>query len=366
MDGHLPTSIGYVAIYSPDGFGNVQPVGSDLPYYLDRPRLDDRWGPVLSWTLKLDEEDSADSERWHLDENVWVMALGSHVFAQDVSTNEKDTASPRCLHPEPTVAMEWGTVDNVADQWIQIPLAKSYTDPVVVVKVASSRDMDPGTLRLREIDGDSFELRFEEWSYLDGVHDGERVFYMVAEAGQHDLAGLTVEAGKLVTNATFGADEWESVNLTAPFADAPGVFSSIQTHMDTAPALTRIKQRQAGSFKLTLQEEEASALDGRAVEIVGWIAIDMGSTTTPSGRYIEILMSLVDEAYRTVHFTPANPSRRFRTVLADLASSFGADPAAMRHTNLGRNRIQVMVQEEQSLDTEMNHPFEDVCLFVAE
>jgi len=366
MDGHAATPVGYVAIYSPPGFGNVQPLGSDLPYYLDRPRLDDRFSPVLSFTLKLDEEDSYDPERWHIDENVWIMAIGGHLFAQDVSAEGKDTVSPRSLLPEPTVAMEWGSIDDVADQWIQIPFAKSYTQPVVVVKMASNRDLEPGVLRIRNVDTDSFEVRFEEWSYLDGVHLGERVFYMVAEAGQHDLGGLHVEAGTLVTSATKSAEEWELVNLTAPFTSHPAVFAAIQTDHDEAPALTRVKEVKPVNFQLTMQEEEAGVDDERAAEVLGWIAVDMGSTTTPSGRYIEILMREVDEAYRIVHFTPANPDRRFRTVVSDMDSTFGDDPADLRHANLGRNRVSVMVQEEQSLDVETDHPLEEICVFVAE
>jgi len=366
MDGHNPTSVGYVAIYSPDGFGNVQPLGADLPYYLDRPRIDDRFTPVLSHTLKLDEEDSFDTERWHVDENVWVLALGSHLFAQDVSAQGQDTVSPRVILPEPSVAMEWGAIDNVADSWIRIPLAKSYTDPVVVVKVASSRDMEPGTLRIRNVQADSFEVRFEEWSYLDGIHLEERVFYMVAEAGQHDLAGLTVEAGNLDSSATKSADAWDTVPFAASFADHPAVLASIQTDNDPAPAVVRIRQLKPESFQMTMQEEEAAVDDARAMETLGWIAIEMGNTTTPGGRYIETLMHAVDEAYRVVHFTPANPNRRFRTVVADIDSSFGGDPASTRHDGLGRNRVKLMVQEEQSMDDEMNHPFEDVCVFVAE
>jgi hypothetical protein len=366
MDGHVATPVGYVAIHSPAGFGNVTPLGSDLPYYLNRPRVDYRFRPVLSFNLKLDEEDSFDPERWHKDENVWVMAMGGHLVAQDVSATGVDVVTPRCLLPEPTAAMEWGSIDGVANQWIQIPLAKSYTDPVVVVKMASSLDMEPGVLRIRNVNADSFEVRFQEWSYLDGSHLGERVFYMVAEAGQHDLGDLHVEAGTLTTSATADAGTWELVGLTAPFAGHPAVFAALQSYHDPVPATIRVKDPTAVSFALTMQEEEASVDAARAAETVGWIAVDMGSTTTPSGRYVEILMRRIGGEYRNVNFTPANPDRRFRTVVADMDSNVGTDAADLRHSNLGLNRVKVVVQEEQSVDVDTSHPLEDVCLFVAE
>jgi hypothetical protein len=47
-------------------------------------------------------------------------------------------------------------------------------------------------------------------------------------------------------------------------------------------------------------------------------------------------------------------------------SNVGTDAADLRHSNLGLNRVKVVVQEEQSVDVDTSHPLEDVCLFVAE
>ena len=56
----------------------------------------------------------------------------------------------------------------------------------------------------------------------------------------------------------------------------------------------------------------------------------------------------------------------FRTVVADVASTRELDPVSLRHEKLSRNRIQVVLQEEQSLDAEVSHAREDVCFFVAD
>jgi hypothetical protein len=106
-------------------------------------------------------------------------------------------------------------------------------------------------------------------------------------------------------------------------------------------------------------------VDDRPAETVGWIAIDMGRIVTATGRSIEVLGKRVDSDLRTVHFTPMR-TRRFRTVVADVASAKEIDPVSLRHGFLGPNRVHIMLQEEQSQDLETSHVLEDVCFFVAE
>jgi hypothetical protein len=363
-DGHGWETVGYLAISS-NGSGSIPVAGAEVPYLLQRPEIGTRFAPVLSWTVRTQEEQSQDLEWAHPKESVDILALGRHLFGQDVSSVGEEVHTLRRLDPEPTVAMEWGTVDDVGGDWVRVPLAKSYDDPVVVAKIASSRDMEPGTVRVRNVGNDFFEVRFEEWSYLDGVHSGERIFYIVAEKGRHQLAGLEVEAGALVTDAMLNARAWETVALTAPFVEPPAVFTSVQSQTEDTPVTTRIFGRRADRFHVALQEEEAAAADGRLSESVGWIAVEMGTGVTAGGRGIEILATSADHEYSTTHFA-SSTTRAFRTVVADMADSVGWDPATVRHDKLVRNAVDLVVQEETSMDPETYHIGEDICLFVAE
>ena len=128
---------------------------------------------------------------------------------------------------------------------------------------------------------------------------------------------------------------------------------------------TRISRRRAASFRVALQEEEAAIADGRAPESVGWIAVEMGTGVTSGGRGIEILATSADDEYSTTHFT-SSTTRAFRTVVADMANAIGWDPATIRHDNLAKDAIDLLVQEETSMDPETNHTAEGICLFVAE
>ncbi len=366
MNGHHGEQVGYLAVYSPAGSGNVRVDGFTVPYALQQPSVDERSTPVLGWSLTADEEQSLDLEVAHTDETVSVLALGRHLLAQDVSSRGADAIALRRVDPVATVPMEWGTLDGVNDQWTVVPLANTYSDPVVIVKPASSRDMDPGTLRMREVTGGSFELRFEEWSYLDGIHAGERVFYMVAEAGQHDLAGLTVEAGTVLTSALVNDGEWEYVALAATFLEVPGIFASVQTREDTAPVVTRIRNhRTAVGFHVAMQEEEASIADGHAAEIVGWIAIEIGSGVTAGGRTVSVLAHSASDLASAVDLG-AGFDGRFPVVVADIVSTFGRDPCSVRYRNLTADRIELYVQEELSLDADTWHRVEEIAVLAAE
>lgn len=98
--GHAAETIGYLAIYSPDSSGTVSTGGKLLPYLLQQPLVDERWTPVLSSSLMLQEEKSSDSETAHADEKVSVLALGSQIYAQDNSSLDDDPVSIRCKPPE--------------------------------------------------------------------------------------------------------------------------------------------------------------------------------------------------------------------------------------------------------------------------
>ena len=77
------------------------------------------------------KEISNDSETGHSDETVAVLALGQHLFAQMVSFEGGNTAALRLKRAEYPALMEWGTMQGVTHDWVTIPLAKTYTNPVV-------------------------------------------------------------------------------------------------------------------------------------------------------------------------------------------------------------------------------------------
>ncbi|MDJ0610037.1 MAG: FG-GAP repeat protein [Kiloniellales bacterium] len=361
--GHTNEEVGYLAIYNPQGSGSIPLLGGTVPYLLQSPTVDRRFTPVLSWALNAEEEKSEDGETAHASESLAVLALGGQLFAQDVSTNGADPAALRRLAPEFGAPLEWGTVDGVTNAWTTVPLARHYLNPVVVARPVSANGADPGVIRLGNVTGNAFDLRYQEWNYLDGTHAPERVFYMVAEAGSHDLDGLLVEAGTLVTDRLLG-DGFETVGFAATFADRPAVFSTVQNARGSDAVTTRLAGVTALGFSVTMQEEQATG-DFHISETIGWIAIERGATTTTDGRDVLVFDGAATDQPTAIPFGQVF-NRRFPVLLGDIASTAGGDPVFMRYQNLTPSSVQLFLQEEQSFDAETDHVLEELSIFVAE
>ncbi|MBA7694070.1 hypothetical protein ES703_102672 [subsurface metagenome] len=364
MDGHVTEEVGYLAVYSPQLSGTVNINGTDVPYLLQAQSVDHRFVPVLSSDIKLEEEKSKDNEVNHIDETVSILALGDKIFTQDISSSGGDTAAIRRLAPEYGAAMEWGTVDGVDHNWMKIPLAKEYLNPVVVAKPVSSRGGDPGVIRIRNVSHNSFELRYNEWAYKDGWHIQERVFYMVVEAGERSVAGLTVEAGRLDSSKLL-ADGWEPITFSAFFSQTPSIFTSVQTYNGADPVTTRLSNCTFAGFDLTMDEEEAIRSGGHTTETIGWVAIKKGTGNTNDNRSVVVLSNSTSHIPTQINFGQVM-ARRFPIVITDMITTYGGDPCFLRYQDLGPSSIDLFIQEEASSDTEMNHTTEGVSVFVAE
>jgi hypothetical protein len=359
MDGHNTESVGYLAIYSPAGSGVISSDVGPIPYLLQSPSVNHEWTPVLSSSLMVEEEASSDTELWHVDETLSVLALGDQLFAQVGSYQGGDTAALRRLAPEYGADMEWGTLDGVDHGWTTVPLAKPYGNPVVVAKPVSARGDNPGVIQVRNVTDDSFELRYQEWLYLDGWHTKERVFYLVADAGFHSVAGLVGEAGTLETHRLL-SDGWEDVSFGFPHSDPPAVFTSVMTSAGSDPVITRVDAVTGAGLSVTMDEEEA-VRDGHATETVGWIALSRGMGTTTDGR--SVVVDRVSATDQPALFT-FGVDRRFPLLVGDVTSTVGQDPFVLRYQNL--TSVELFLAEERSLDSEVSHLQEDVSVFLAE
>ena len=365
MDGHIGETVGYLALYSPSGSGALTLGGAEVPYLVQSQNINSRVTPVLSHALTLEEEQSLDEETIHLDESVDILALGQDLFAQQVSSNGADTCALRRLDPEYSAAMEWGTVGGITQAWTRVPLGKHYSHPVIVVKPVSDNGADPGVIRVRNVTGDSFELKYNEWSYLDGNHFApEQVFYLVAEAGTQTVGGLTVQAGTLATSKLLNAGQWEAVSFPGAYPSAPAVFTAVMSTAGADPVITRVQNVSPSGFDLTMQEEEGKN-DGHIDETLGWIAITKGEATTEDGRSLKVLDAQASSGVSTVDFGRSF-SRRYPVLVGQTESAVGLDPCVLRYKDLTDHSADLFLQEEQSADSETDHILENLSIFLGE
>ncbi|QEQ98116.1 M12 family metallo-peptidase [Neptunomonas concharum] len=360
-DGHSAETVGYLAIYNPAGSGRTYIGGKALPYTLQQVPVGSHWRPVLHSALLVQEEQSKDNEVYHLDETLDVLAVGGQVFAQDISTKGIDTAALRQNAQPNSGKLAWGVVEGVTDQWTTVPLNKAYTSPVVVASLGE-RKGELGTVQVRNVTTDSFEVRYREWDYLDKVHSvGEQVFYLVAEAGEHTVGGLEVKAGTHTLSKI--APQADVISFGNAFGGLPGLFTGMMTSKGGELAVPRVLTHSTGQFQLGLQEQE-SLTDGHGNETVGWIAIQLGKGVS-NGRRFEVVNRQVDDQGAQYDFTQ-NIRRRFPVTLQSVASMQGGDPVIAEQKDLGEKSVVIYLQEEKSKDSETAHGKETVGIFIGE
>jgi len=133
--------------------------------------------------------------------------------------------------------MEFGEVE-VDDQWKTVVMKRPFDDPVVVVAAPSYNDQDPVVIRVRNVTGDSFEVRVQEWNYLDGEHALEKTGYIVVESGSYELPGGTrVEAGRFTASAVSG---FETVQFKQPFSTVPVMIATTTTSNESDAVASRM------------------------------------------------------------------------------------------------------------------------------
>jgi len=119
MDGHSTETIGYLAIYAQNN------------YNLQRLTLTQEGTQLGAQVLKLEEEQSQDSEITHSGEEVDILMLGTGMYAQVVTDVEVDTVALRLSGLTPTIhAVAEGGNWNDTSTWIEnrLPVATDIVE----------------------------------------------------------------------------------------------------------------------------------------------------------------------------------------------------------------------------------------------
>ena len=111
------------------------------------------------------EEVSADAEIAHALEHISYLAF---VPGVDLTDNRQQ------------VFGETGKI-NLSDTWTTVSLNGNYTKPVVVFGGITNNETDGVNVRIRNLTANSFEVRLQEWDYLDGTHAVETVSWIAVE-----------------------------------------------------------------------------------------------------------------------------------------------------------------------------------------
>jgi len=274
--------------------------------------------------------------------------------------SEKDKGfDPGDSNSNPAFPLEIGEV-SVDHNWKWVEFNDTFTDPVVVANLLSYNGGDPAVIRIQNVDSKGFDIRIQEWDYLDGTHATENISYIVMERGSYILEdGTKVEAGRFDTDA-IGSFRW--VGFSETFNRVPVVTSSVSSFNGEDAVCSRLKNIDTTGFDFCMQEQELNS-QNHTTETISYIAWEPSSGTVGKLTFeVDKTDNMITHNLQTIVYNEtfmATP-----VFLADMQTTYGGDPANLRWQNKDSYGINIKITEEQSRDSEINHTTEVVGYMV--
>jgi hypothetical protein len=248
----------------------------------------------------------------------------------------------------------------VDQEWIRVGFKNSYTDPIVVAGAISINGRDPSVVRIRNIDPSGFDIRVQEWDYLDDWHKDEVVGYTVMERGTYTLAdGTRIEASVFESNRT---DSFGRVVFERAFTVAPVVMTTVASVNESDAVTGRMHSIDTQGFMYAMQEQEANS-QSHAAESIAYIAWEpsMGEIDGIS-FHVDRTDDVITHEFHTIDFQVASSGTP--NLLTDMQTADGSDCANIRWRNKTTTSVEVQIDEEQSLTDETDHTSEVIGFMV--
>ncbi|GEM_PF-2947249 len=270
-------------------------------------------------------------------------------------TDPNDSASKPGSGGTPASLAYVAKTVTVTTSWQTVSFGRTFTAPVVVAGPLSLNDTAPAVVRIRNVTATGFEIRIQEWNYLDGTHAGEQVTCLAMEKGRFSLAdGSQVEAGLI--QASGGS--FATKSFTKAFAKAPVVLTSVVSYKEADTVSERLRSIGTSSFQIMLSEQQRNR-QSHAAEDVAYIAWQPGSGSLDDQSFVA---GLTGNAVSDKLGAVAVGGGFIQTplILASMQTTVSSDPCALRQGTASPNSVDLMAQEEQSRDTETSHSAEVV------
>ncbi len=287
----------------------------------------------------------------------------TYTVSLQVTDDQGATASiTKTIECQPAVTnknfnIEIGTV-SIDQEWVRVPFKNTFTEPIVVASPPTVNETQPALVRIRNIDTEGFEIRIQEWDYLDGSHAPETVSYLVLEKGIYTLDnGIKVEAGSFT-----GSTSFKQVTLKQTYNDIPVILTQVMTDNGTDAITNRVQNIDKLSFSHKIQEQESTQSKHPEAETIGYIAWEPGQGEA-YGLLFEtgITARKVNQRWFNLTFQTAFPDLPF--FFADMQTTYDNDTAAVRTQNMSQTGTQIEIEEEQSSDRRTSHSNEVIGYF---
>ena len=268
-----------------------------------------------------------------------------------------DPADPASVPTFPI--MEGGEVD-LDSSWLHVDFSGTFSKPVIIARLAGKNNSEPCVVRIDNVSSTGFDLRLQEYGYLDGIHSIEQVSYLVMEAGHYTMAdGTQIEAGTFSTNAT---SSYDGRVFSRTFSQTPVVITSVSSTNEADTVTARIRKIDGNGFECRLQEQESNTRS-HLTESLAYIAWEPSNGSENGLRYeVGRSADTVTHTPTTLNYTTGFSGKPL--LYTDMQTTDGGDTSSLRTLSNEAATLQVQVEEEQSRDTEIAHTTE-VAGFIA-
>jgi lysophospholipase L1-like esterase len=265
--------------------------------------------------------------------------------------NGYDPLDPTSVSQGTTLPVLEAAVISVNSDWKRVDFNQSFNDPIVVAGPLGLAQDEPATLRIRNVESTGFEIKVQEWGYQDNLHLAETASYLVMERGKYTLeGGVRICADKFTTLAS-GARQ--QVDYLQVFSEPPVILSAVTTVNESEAVIGRIDEVSYYGFEYGLREEEQSD-QTHAPETISYIAWEPSSGIL-SGMAFEVGRTgrVVNDILYPLPFVSSFAGQP--GCVADMQTLIGTDPCNVRFLNITGAGIDVLIDEEESLDAETTH-----------
>ncbi len=276
---------------------------------------------------------------------------------QEATASTAKTIDSKIASTDQNLNIEIGTV-SIDQEWVRVPFKNTFTEPIVVASPPTVNETQPALVRIRKIDKEGFEIRIQEWDYLDGSHLPETVSYIVLEKGAYTLDnGIKVEAGSFI-----GSTSFKQITLKQTYNVTPVILTQVMTDNGTDAITNRVNEIDQLSFSHKIQEQESTKNNHSESETIGYIAWEPGQGEVYDLLYeAGITAKSVNQNWFDLTFQTAFPDLPF--FFAGMQTAYDNDPEALRTQNMTQAGTQIKIEEDQSSGIRTKHNSEVLGYF---
>ena len=151
--------------------------------------------------------------------------------------------------------------------------------------------------------------------------------------------------------------EWKTVRFPIDFLSIPAVFTQLSSDHEKQSVTVRIRNVSDSQFDIRLQEQDASDKI-HARENVSWVAIETGPATN---NPMLLKAGIITANHNWTNLLFEAPYSSSPVFLANMQTSVDIDPASMRYKSLSGTGVDLRVQEETSVSSDIPHAVESVA-----